>query len=73
MGAEPYWPRLLRQSKAAKYCDMTTQEFEKAVATGELPMPKKVGTVERWDRIEIDKLLDTDADDWRKDQPLYAP
>ena len=68
----PYWPRLLRQSKAAQYCDMTTQAFEKAVASGELPMPKLVAGNERWDRVEIDKMLDGNQDDWRSRQPFYA-
>ena len=67
----PYWPRLLKRTDACRYVSMTAAEFEKAVGLGEMPMPRKIGTVERWDREAIDKALDGDAGDWRKDQPIY--
>ncbi len=68
---KPYWSRLMKRPEASAYCSMTTAEFERAVATGALPMAKRVAGVERWDRNEIDAVLDG-AGDWRSQQPLYS-
>ena len=67
----PYWPRLMKRTDACRYVSMTAAEFEKAVAGGALPMPKVIGTAERWDRVDIDRYLDGE-DDWRRGHPLYA-
>lgn len=71
MTASPYWPKLMRRPDATRYVSMTVAEFEKAVATGALPMPKRIGSVERWDRDEIDAYINGE-NDWRKAQPAYA-
>lgn len=72
----PDWPRMMRRSTAALYCDLTPSEFDKAVATGELPMPATVAGVKLWSKTNLDDNLSSiageSAGDWRKQQPLYA-
>jgi hypothetical protein len=75
-GAAPDWPRMMRRSTAAAYCDMTSVEFEREVAAGRLPCPAVVGGSERWSRTQIDEALDRmtgeGVPDWRASQPLYG-
>lgn len=69
---KPTWSRLMRRPEACAYVSMTVAEFEKAVAARALPIPRIIGTVERWDRVEIDRYLDGEESDWRRGHPLYA-
>ena len=67
------WPGLMKQGTAAAYCDMTINEFERAVASGALPMPILVNGAERRSRAAIDERVTglSGAGDWRASQPLY--
>lgn len=71
MRVKPDWPGLMKQATAAAYCDMSVQVFERAVATGALPMPVLINGAERWSRNAIDRQVSGDVDDWRSRQPLY--
>lgn len=42
------WPVLMKRATAAKCCDMTAVEFERAVANGALPSPRILNGRERW-------------------------
>jgi hypothetical protein len=70
------WPGFMRKSTAAKYCDMSVVDFEKAVMSGEMPMPIRINGEPRWVRADIDArakgATDLGIDDWRKDAPIYA-
>lgn len=71
----PTWPRMMRRSTAAKYCDLTSAELEREVAAGRLPMPVKLGNSEHWDIAELDEALSQISGrtkDWRSDQPGLA-
>lgn len=75
MATLPSWPCMMRQSLAAKYCDLTVAEFEREVSTGRLPAPVTLGNGERWSRAQLDKALailtGDSKPDWRKGSPLY--
>ena len=74
MGA-PYWPRMMRLKTAAAYCDMTSADFTREIASGRLPFPIAMEGGDRWDREAIDQALNLmrgDADDWRKGCPGLA-
>jgi len=67
------WPGLMRRDKAARYCDMTQAEFERAIANGGLPQPVMINRVEYWRKADIDGIGQaSDIDDWRARSPLYA-
>ena len=78
MGARiaPDWPRMMRRSTAALYCDMPVAEFERGVALGTLPPPVRVVDEDRWSRVQLDESLERltgDAiPDFRKKSKLYA-
>ena len=72
----PGWPRMMKRTTAALYCDLSVAEFEREVASGRLPMPVKLGNSEHWSRVAIDEMLgqltgDT-TPDWRKKSGLYG-
>ena len=71
----PDWPRLMRRSTAALYCDMTAPDFEHQVIAGHLPQPVMLGGKEHWSRVQIDEAIDrmtgAKLDDWRDDAPIY--
>lgn len=72
----PDWPRMMRRSTAALYCDLSVAEFEREVAGGRLPIPVKLGNSEHWSRVAIDEMLgrltgDT-TPDWRGKSKLYG-
>lgn len=73
--AAPDWPRMMRRTTAAAYCDMTAPEFEREVLAGRLPDPVQLGGGERWSRAQLDERLERltgdRAPDWRGQQPLY--
>jgi predicted DNA-binding transcriptional regulator AlpA len=72
----PDWPRMMRRSTAALYCDMPVAEFERGVSRGTLPQPVKVVDELRWSRTQLDEYLERltgDAiPDFRKKSKLYA-
>lgn len=71
----PDWPRLMKRSTAARYCDLTPAKFLSEVACGRLPLPVKFGGEDHWDRAAIDadiSRLSGQAYDWEKDQPGLA-
>ena len=72
----PAWPRMMKRSLAAIYCDLASAAFEREVAAGRLPMPVKLGGEDHWCRHDLDGALDrltgAGAPDWRKEQKLYA-
>lgn len=72
----PYPPRMMRRARAAHYCDLSEAEFEREVAAGNLPTPVRLGKQDHWSRAALDEYLariaGESAEDWRKDQPLYA-
>lgn len=73
--AAPDWPRLMRRSTAARYCDMAPAKFLQEVAIGRLPLPVRIGGEDHWDRAAIDEdinRLSGRAYDWEKDQPGLA-
>lgn len=78
MGARefPYPPRMMTLDRAAHWCDLTPAKFEQEVAAGRLPPPVKLGGKDHWSRVSLDECLaqiaGEAANDWRKDQPLYA-
>lgn len=71
----PYPPRMMTRGRAAHYCDLSEQAFEREIAAGRLPLPTKLGGKDHWSRIALDECLariaGEEVGDWRKDQPLY--
>lgn len=78
MGARqaPAWPRMMRRSTAALYCDLSVAGFEREVAAARLPLPVHLDGEEHWSRDQIDDALDRltgdKTPDWRASAPLYA-
>lgn len=78
MGARaiPQWPRMMRRSTAALYCDLTSAGFEREVAAGRLPLPVGLDGEDHWSREQIDESLDrltgAKSADWRANSPVYA-
>jgi hypothetical protein len=72
----PDWPRLMKRATAAAYLDMKSDELEREVTAGRLPLPLKVGAEERWSRITLDQWLDRltgdSVPDWRSKSKLYG-
>ena len=71
----PYWPRLMKRSTAARYCDLAPGKFLAEVAEGRLSLPIKLGGEDHWDRTALDEDINRLAGrvtDWRKDQPGLA-
>jgi len=66
----PAWPLTLRRDLAAVALDMSLPQFERAVASGELPQPIMLGGEERWSvkaiETAIGRLTGEDAKDWRE-------
>ena len=62
------WPRWLRRDDAADYVSVSCSQFDKWVATGILPKPRKIGGIVLWDRFALDEGIeaifypDVDAD-----------
>jgi len=52
---------MLRADRAGAYLSMSTSQFLKMVADGELPPPIKVHAMAMWDRLELDAAIE----DWR--------
>ena len=77
MGARlaPDWPRLMRRSTAALYCDLTVTAFERELIAGRLPQPVHFGGEDHWSRTSIDEHLDRLTGDkipnWRDRAKIY--
>jgi len=60
----PDWPRLLSREEAATYVGVSATLFDQEVAGGMWPQPIRRGAAGgrvTWDRVAIDKALDTMA------------
>ena len=73
----PHWPRMMRRSTAAAYCDLSSADFEREVCAGRLPAGIKLGSEAHWSRDQLDAALDKmlgigGPRDWRKEQPGLA-
>lgn len=65
------WPRAMKRSTAAAYCDMTPAAFEKEILSGRLPAGFTVGGREHWCRKALDAALDRLAGHSNDDVPDY--
>ncbi|GEM70991.1 hypothetical protein SAQ01S_07570 [Sphingomonas aquatilis NBRC 16722] len=75
MAEAPDWPRMMKRTTAARYCDLAPAKFTQEVAAGRLPLPVKLGGEDHWFRDAVDEDLRRiagAATDWRKDQPGLA-
>lgn len=73
----PTWPRMMRRTTAAAYCDLSSAAFEREIVRGRLPLPVKLGDEDHWSRDQLDAALDRllghkAKGDWRKEQPGLA-
>lgn len=71
----PHWPRMMKRTTAARYCDLSTQKFLQEVCAGRLPLPVQLGGEDHWHQEALDEDLARMAgrtNDWRKDQPGLA-
>lgn len=72
----PYPPRMMTRGRAAHYCDLSEQAFEREVGAGRLPLPVKLGGKDHWSRIALDESLERlsgdRAPDWRAGSNLYG-
>ena len=75
MGAEyPYPPRMMTRRRAAHYCDLPLAEFDRMVASGDLPPPVPgFGNQDHWSRVAIDEHLEgvTGDSSWMAAQPFF--
>jgi hypothetical protein len=66
----------MKRATAAAYLDMKSDELEREVTAGRLPLPLRVGAEERWSRITLDQWLDRlsgdSIPDWRSKSKLYG-
>lgn len=51
------WPRMMKRSTAAQYCDLSEGAFIGEVAAGRLPQGAHLGGREHWFRPALDKAL----------------
>lgn len=72
----PDWPRMMRKSTAAAYCDLASTDFEREVNKGNLPLPVMLGGGERWSKVLLDEYLERltgeKVPDWRARSNLYG-
>jgi len=66
----------MRRVTAAAYLDMKSDELEREVTAGNLPLPIRVGKEDRWNRAALDQWLDRltgdSRPDWRSKSKLYG-
>jgi predicted DNA-binding transcriptional regulator AlpA len=55
-------PRGLRREEAAAYIGVSPSTFDKMVADGRMPVPKRINARTVWDRIRIDLAFDALSD-----------
>lgn len=69
---QPPAKRGLSRTEAAGYIGVGTTLFDKMVAAGEMPRPKRIGVRNVWDRYALDvafeslstDAVDADSNDW---------
>lgn len=66
------WPRMLKRTRAAEYCDLSEAAFEREIIAGRLPAGVMLGGREHWCKNALDKALDIlagahEADAWEKE------
>lgn len=54
----PHWPRGLRRLLAAAYIGFSLPLFDKMVAEGKMPKPKREYGRAVWDKLAIDRAFD---------------
>lgn len=54
----PHWPRGLSRVRAAGYIGVSLPLFDKLVAGGEMPKPKRTFGRTLWDKIAVDRAFD---------------
>lgn len=54
----PQWPRGLARLMAAQYIGVSPVIFDRMVAEGDMPQPKRFYQRTIWDRIAVDKAFD---------------
>jgi predicted DNA-binding transcriptional regulator AlpA len=54
----PQWPRGLRRTLAAEYIGVSLSLFDRLVAEGQMPGPKRVHGRTIWDRVAVDLAFD---------------
>lgn len=54
----PQWPRGLSRTHAAQYIGVSLSIFDKMVADGLMPKPKRFYQRTIWDKIALDKAFD---------------
>lgn len=71
----PHWPKSMKRTTAAKFCDLAPAKFIQEVAAGRLPLPFKLGGEDHWDidalRSDLDRIAGR-SNDWRQEQPGLA-
>ena len=68
----PYWPRAMKRSTAAAYCDMSVSAFEKEVLSGRFPSPVTIGGREHWCIKALDKAVDHITGQANDSEPDYV-
>lgn len=56
----PDWPRRLSRAQAAIYVGLSPTSFDAEVAAGRMPHPIDRGRRKLWDRVAIDRVLDSE-------------
>ncbi|MET4211438.1 hypothetical protein [Bradyrhizobium sp. LA2.1] len=54
----PYWPRGLNRIQAATYIGVSHALWDRMVAAGDMPKPKRFYGRTIWDKIAVDRLFD---------------
>lgn len=61
------WPRGMRRDTAAAYLGVSESQFDRWVARGLMPSPKRIEGVVVWDRYRLDHAFETMADNGSKE------
>ncbi|SDE12470.1 hypothetical protein SAMN05216337_102068 [Bradyrhizobium brasilense] len=54
----PHWPRGLSRVYAARYIGVSLNIWDKMVAAGDMPKPKRTYGRTIWDKIAVDRAFD---------------
>ena len=52
------WPRGLSRTAASRYVGVSARHFDRMVASGDLPQPKRLGNRVIWDRVALDMHIE---------------
>ena len=52
------WPRMLKRTRAAEYCDLSVAAFEREIIAGRLPAGVMLGGREHWCKNAVNALLE---------------